>query len=145
MPRDFYEVLGINKEATSSEIKKAYRKLAREHHPDRNKDDPNAAEKFKEASEAYAVLSDEDKKRIYDQYGHSGLNSSGHQGFNSAEDVFSHFGDIFGDFFGGFGGFGGGGGQRARRGEDLQVSLPLEFLEGVHGTDKKIRVNNFFL
>jgi molecular chaperone DnaJ len=140
MPRDFYEVLGINKEATSSEIKKAYRKLAREHHPDRNKDDPSAAEKFKEASEAYAVLSDEDKKRIYDQYGHSGLNSSGHQGFSSAEDIFSHFGDIFGDFFGGFGGFGGGGGQRARRGEDLQVSLPLAFLEGVHGTDKKIRV-----
>ena len=98
MPRDFYEVLGVNKDANASEIKKAYRKMAREFHPDRNKDNPDAAERFKEASEAYAVLSDEDKKRIYDQYGHSGLNNAGHQGFGSAEDIFSHFGDIFGDF-----------------------------------------------
>ena len=139
MPRDFYEVLGVGKDASASDIKKAYRKMVREFHPDRNKDNPEAADRFKEASEAYAVLSDDDKKRIYDQYGHSGLNSSGHQGFGSAEDIFSHFGDIFGDFFGGgFGGFGGS--QRVRRGEDLQVSVRLDFLEAVHGTEKKIRV-----
>ena len=117
MPRDYYEVLGVEKDADAKSIKKAYRKLAMKYHPDRNPDDAEAEAKFKEASEAYAVLSDEEKRSRYDQYGHAGLNSGGggFGGFSSAEDIFSQFGDIFGDFFG-FGGGGGrsrGGGRRA--------------------------------
>ena len=148
MKRDYYEVLGLDKNASDSDIKKAYRKLAKQYHPDRNKDNPNAEDMFKEAAEAYAVLSDSDKKSRYDQFGHQGLGGpGGFEGFSSAEDIFSQFGDIFGDIFGGggFGGFGGFGGrqsqQRARRGEDLQVSLSIEFLDAITGVpDKKIRV-----
>lgn len=143
MKRDYYEVLGLDKSASDSEIKKAYRKLAKQYHPDRNKDNPEAEEKFKEASEAYAVLSDSDKKSRYDQFGHQGLGGAGFEGFGSAEDIFSQFGDIFGDFFGGgFGGFGRGGGrqQRAKRGEDLQVSLNVDFIDAIKGCEKKIRV-----
>lgn len=138
--RDFYEVLGISKGSNASEIKKAYRKLAMKHHPDRNPDDPTAESKFKEASEAYAVLSDDEKKARYDKFGHAGLNQGG--GFQSSDEIFSQFGDIFGDFFGfGRGGGGGGGGrQRARRGEDLQYTLELEFLEAIHGCEKNIRI-----
>ena len=143
MPRDYYEVLGVSKSAESKEIKKAYRKLAMKYHPDRNPDDPEAEVKFKEASEAYAVLSDEEKRSRYDQYGHAGLSSGGggFGGFSSPEDIFSQFGDIFGDFFG----FGGrqrssGGGKRGRAGEDLQYRLTLDFLEAVHGCEKKITI-----
>ena len=145
MPRDYYEVLGVSKTADSKEIKKAYRKLAMKHHPDRNPGDADAEVKFKEASEAYAILSDEEKRSRYDQYGHAGLkNDGGFGGFSSPEDIFGQFGDIFGDFFGGFGGGGGrgrsssGGASRDRGGEDLQYRLDIDFLEAVHGCEKKI-------
>jgi molecular chaperone DnaJ len=140
--RDYYEVLGVSKSAAEGEIKKSYRKLAMKYHPDRNTDDPDAENKFKEASEAYSVLSDEDKRRRYDQFGHAGLN--GQSGFNSAEEIFSNFSDIFGgDFFSDF--FGGGfstgqRGSRARRGENLQYRLTIDFLESVKGCKKEIKV-----
>jgi len=140
-PRDYYEVLGVAKTASESEIKKAYRKLAMKYHPDRNSDDPDAESKFKEASEAYSVLSDRDKRARYDQFGHAGLNSQA--GFGSAEEIFSNFADIFGgDFFSDFFGGGGGGqrGSRARRGENLQYRLTIEFLEAVKGCKKEIKV-----
>ncbi|MEC7987353.1 MAG: molecular chaperone DnaJ [Myxococcota bacterium] len=144
MPRDYYEVLGVEKNADAKEIKKAYRKMAMKFHPDRNPDNPDAEAKFKEASEAYAVLSDNEKRARYDQFGHAGLSgggSGGFGGFASQEDIFSQFGDIFGDIFG----FGGGrssrgGGRQARRGEDLEYRLQLDFLEAVHGCNRKIKV-----
>ena len=130
--RDFYEILGVSKSATADEIKKAYRKKAIEFHPDKNPGDKTSEEKFKEAAEAYEVLSDPQKKQRYDQYGHAGLGGAaggggGYGGGMSMDDIFSHFGDIFGGHFGGggFGGFGGssrGGGQRVRRGSDLRRS-----------------------
>jgi molecular chaperone DnaJ len=137
--RDYYDVLGVSKTSSDSEIKKSYRKLAMKFHPDRNPDDPEAEGKFKEASEAYSVLSDPDKKARYDQFGHAGL--SGQGGFNSAEEIFSNFSDIFGgDFFSDFfgGGFSGGGqrGSRARRGENLQYRLTIDFLEAAKGCKK---------
>ena len=140
--RDYYEVLGVSKSSTDSEIKKAYRKLAMKYHPDKNPDNPEAEAKFKEASEAYSVLSDEEKKQRYDQYGHAGLNG---QGFSSAEDIFSNFSDIFGgdifsQFFGGGFGGGGGGRQQARRGEDLQYRLRIEFLDAVKGVKREIKI-----
>ncbi|MBT8496190.1 MAG: DnaJ domain-containing protein, partial [Deltaproteobacteria bacterium] len=103
--RDFYEVLGVARDAGDSEIKRAYRKLAMEHHPDRNPDDPEAEEKFKEASNAYKVLSDPEQRARYDRFGPDGLRSggAGFQGFGGVEDIFSAFGDLFGDFFGGRG------------------------------------------
>src|SRR5690606_42032546 len=104
--RDYYEVLGVGRGADDRELKKAFRKLALQYHPDRNPDDPEAEEKFKEASEAYDVLSDAEKRALYDQFGHEGLNRSGGggPGFQDIGDIFSHFGDIFGDFFGARGG-----------------------------------------
>ena len=116
--RDYYEVLGVSKSADATEIKKAYRKLALKYHPDKNPGDKEAEEKFKEAAEAYDVLSNEEKKRRYDQFGHAGVGGAGQGGFGggmSMDDIFSQFGDIFGSF-GGFSGFGGfGGGRSARR------------------------------
>jgi molecular chaperone DnaJ len=146
--RDYYEVLGVSKDVSTSELKKAYRKLAMKYHPDRNPDNPEAEEKFKEASEAYSVLSDDDKRARYDQYGHAGMNG---QNF---EDIFGGggFADIFSEIFGGGGfggfggfggGFGGGGGGRPnlRRGENLQYRMKLDFLDAVHGVkDKEIKV-----
>lgn len=107
--RDYYEVLEVSKNASADEIKKAYRKLALKYHPDRNPGDKEAEEKFKEAAEAYEVLSDQQKRQRYDQYGHAGMSGAAGGGhFTNVEDILSHFGDIFGDFgFGGFGGFGG--------------------------------------
>ena len=146
MPRDYYEVLGVPKTSDAKQIKKAYRKLAMKYHPDRNPDDADAEAKFKEASEAYAVLSDDEQRSRYDQYGHAGLKNGGggFGGFSSPEDIFGQFGDIFGDFFGGFGGGGGrgrsSGGSRARGGEDLQYRLDIDFLEAVHGCEKKIKI-----
>ena len=141
-PRDYYDVLGVAREADDSTIKKAYRKLALKHHPDRNPDDPKAEGLFKEASEAYSVLSDAQKRATYDRYGHAGLRGGGPggggAGFQSAEEIFSQFSDIFGDFFGGGGGGRRGGGQRVRRGADLQYHLTMDFLEGVHGAVKDI-------
>ena len=144
MPRDYYEVLGVAKTSSAKEIKKAYRKLAMKYHPDRNPDDAEAEAKFKEASEAYAVLSDDEQRSRYDQYGHAGLKNGGggFGGFSSPEDIFGQFGDIFGDFFGGFGGgrSRSSGGSRARGGEDLQYRLDIDFLEAVHGCEKKIKI-----
>lgn len=134
--RDYYEVLEVTRQSTTVEIKKAYRQLALKYHPDRNANNTEAEEKFKEASEAYEVLSDDEKRRIYDQYGHAGLSGHGYQGFSNMDDIFSNFGSIFEDFFG----FstGGGGRRRARRGADLRYDLVLEFEEAVFGTEKEI-------
>jgi molecular chaperone DnaJ len=141
--RDYYEVLGLGREAGEADIKAAYRKLALKHHPDRNPEDPQAEDKFKEASEAYSVLSDAQKRAAYDRYGHAGLQGAGGQpGFNP--EAFSDFGDILGDFFG-FGDiFGGGGGgrrrNRAQRGEDVRYDLELSFEEAVFGMSADIQV-----
>lgn len=140
--RDYYEVLGVSKSASAEEIKKAYRKLAIQFHPDKNPDNPEAEEKFKEAAEAYEVLSNAEKKARYDQFGHQGLGGNG--GFGGGgmnmEDIFSQFGDIFGG--GGFGSFfgGGGGGRRTKKGTNLRVKLKLSLQEIANGVEKKIKV-----
>lgn len=148
--RDYYEVLEVNRNASPEELKKAYRKQALKYHPDKNPGDKEAEEKFKEAAEAYEVLSDENKRHRYDQYGHAGLgNGGGFSGFGggmSMEDIFSHFGDIFGggDPFSSF--FGGGGGRRGRavnRGSNLRVKVRLSLEEVAHGVEKKIKVNKY--
>ena len=143
--RDYYEILGIGKDAGEPEIKGAYRKLALKHHPDRNPEDPNAEDKFKEASEAYSVLSDAQKRAAYDRYGHAGLQGAagGAGGFNP--EAFADFGDILGDFFGfgdlfGGGGRGGGRRTRAQRGEDVRYDLELTFEEAVFGMNAEIQV-----
>ncbi len=151
--RDFYEILGVSKSASADEIKKAYRKKAIEFHPDKNPGDKQAEENFKEAAEAYEVLSDPQKRQRYDQFGHAGLGgAAGGGGFNgggmSMDDIFSHFGDIFGGHFGGgFSGFGGGqrGGQRVRRGSDLRVKVKLTLAEIATGVEKKIKVKKFVM
>jgi molecular chaperone DnaJ len=147
--RDYYEILGVHKGASADEIKKAYRKVAMQYHPDRNPGDKAAEEKFKEAAEAYEVLSDADKKAQYDRYGHAGVSGNG-RGFSGGgmnmEDIFSQFGDIFGDdLFGSFFGGGqrrGGGGQRSRgiRGSNLRVKLKLSYEEIAKGVTKNIKV-----
>lgn len=149
--RDFYEILGVSKSASAEEIKKAYRKKAIEHHPDKNPGDNAAEEKFKEAAEAYEVLSDQQKRQRYDQYGHAGVNGASGGGYSgggmSMDDIFSHFGDIFGGHFG-FGGFGGGGaggrgGSRVRKGSDLRVKVKLNLQEIASGVEKKIKVKKY--
>lgn len=143
--RDYYEVLGVDRSASTAELKKAYRKLALQYHPDRNPDDPSAEAKFKEVSEAYSVLSDDEKRSIYDRYGHAGLEGGGQPGFTNVEDIFSHFGDIFGDLFGmGMGGpFGGGRRRRDMpvRGADLKVGLRLTLEEAAFGCQKEVDVS----
>lgn len=142
--RDYYEILGVSKNATKEELKKAYRKTAIKYHPDKNPDDPQAETKFKEAAEAYEVLSDPQKRQVYDNYGHAGLDGSmggGGAGMNM-DDIFSRFGDIFGSAFGGGGGFGdifGGRGGR-KKGSNLRVKLKLSLDEIAHGVEKKIKV-----
>ena len=152
--RDYYEVLGVQKNATADELKKAYRKLALKYHPDRNPGDKEAEEKFKEAAEAYDVLSDADKRARYDQFGHNmgpqGFPGGG-GGFSSAggwsmEDIFSHFGDIFGGSFGGMGGFEGAGGRsrtnrtRMRRGSDLRIKVKLSLEDIAKGVTKTLKI-----
>lgn len=146
--RDYYEVLGISKSASDAEIKKAYRKMALKYHPDKNPDDVESETKFKEAAEAYEVLSNQEKRSKYDRFGHAGL--GGGAGFGgggmSMDDIFSNFGDIFGDFFEGFG-FGGGrtGGSRRRttRGSNLRVRVKLTLDEIVNGVEKKIKIKKY--
>lgn len=150
--RDFYEILGVSKNATNDEIKKAYRKKAIEFHPDKNPGNKEAEEKFKEAAEAYEILSDPQKRQRYDQFGHAGVGGAASGGgFSGAgmsmDDIFSHFGDIFGGHFGGFGGFGGSsrGGQRVRRGSDLRVKVKLTLNEVATGVEKKIKVKKYVM
>ena len=139
--RDYYEVLGVGRDAGDQDIKGAYRKLALKFHPDRNPDDPGAEDKFKEASEAYSVLSDAQKRAAYDRYGHAGLQGMGGAG-GFSPDSFADFSDILGDFFG-FGDlFGGGGRRRSRtqRGEDVRYDLEIAFEEAVFGMAAEIQV-----
>ncbi|KZX80526.1 molecular chaperone DnaJ [Oleiphilus sp. HI0009] len=137
--RDFYEVLGVDKSADAKEIKKAYRRLAMKYHPDRNPDDAEAEVQFKEATEAYEVLSDDQKKAAYDQYGHAGVdpNAGGGAGGFGGGNFSDIFGDVFGDIFGGGGGRGG---QRSSRGADLRYNLELDLEDAVRGKSVKIRV-----
>ena len=136
--RDYYEILGVDKGVSNPELKKAYRRVAMKHHPDRNPDNKESEEKFKEASEAYEVLSDSQKRAAYDQYGHSGVGGAGGmgggEGFGNFSDV---FGDVFGDIFGGGGGRGRGG---PARGSDLRYTLDLSLEHAVKGTTVKIKV-----
>ena len=153
--RDYYEILEVSKQATEVEIKKAYRKMALKYHPDKNPDDANAESKFKEAAEAYEVLSNPDKKIRYDQYGHDGLRANGGFGGGggggmSMDDIFSQFGDVFENF--GFGGFGGGGGgartqgrRRVNKGSNLRVKVRLTLQEIANGVEKKIKVNKYIM
>ena len=155
--RDYYEVLGVEKSASEAEIKKAYRKLAIQYHPDKNPGDKEAEEKFKEAAEAYSVLSDKDKRARYDQFGHAGMGGAaggGAGGFGqgmSMDDIFSMFGDIFGGGggfggFSGFGGFGGGGGrpqQRKFRGSDLRVKVKMSLKDISTGVEKKFKLKKY--
>jgi len=150
--RDYYEILGVSKTASADEIKKAYRKVAMQFHPDRNPGDKEAEEKFKEAAEAYEVLSDADKRAKYDRYGHSAF-SPGSGGFSGSqnvnmEDIFSQFGDIFGDdlfgsFFGGSRRSAGGGRARGTRGSNLRVKLRLNYEELAKGVTKTIKVKKY--
>jgi molecular chaperone DnaJ len=137
--RDYYEVLGVDREASDNDIKARYRKLAMKYHPDKNPGDKDAEEKFKEAAEAYDVLRDSQKRRIYDQYGHQGLEGSGFSGFGGFEDIFSSFGDIFEDFFG----FSSNrrGRSRVQRGADLRYDLSLSFMDAAFGTETEIQVD----
>ena len=145
--RDYYEVLGVNKTATDDEIKKAYRKLAKQYHPDLHPGDKDAESKFKEINEAYEILSDPDKRSKYDQYGFAAFDPNagfgGGAGFGGFDDLGDIFSSIFGGGFGGFGGFGGGQAKRngPRKGENVRVNLTLDFEEAVFGCKKEIPVN----
>jgi len=134
--RDYYEVLGVSRNADESELKKAYRRLAMEYHPDRRPGDREAEEKFKEAAEAYSVLSDPEKRQLYDRFGHQGPSQSGFSGFGGIEDIFSAFADIFGG--GGFPGFGGG--RRVARGDDLEIEVEVSFMDAAKGCKREIEV-----
>jgi len=138
LKRDYYEILEIHRQASDTDIKSAYRKMALKFHPDRN-GSHEAEDKFKEASEAYEVLSDPQKRALYDQYGHAGLESRGFHGFDDMGDIFSHFSDIFEDFFG-FGGRPSGRGAGGRQGRDLRLDLHLSFMESFDGCEKKVEL-----
>lgn len=150
--KDYYEILTITRSASLDEIKSSYRKLAMQYHPDRNPGNKEAEEKFKEIAEAYEVLSDPQKKQIYDQYGHSGLNSTGFHGFDNINDIFSHFSDIFSNFGSGgsifddfFGGSSRSGRSRRNQGEDLKLNIKLTLAEIADGVEKKIKIKKFIL
>ncbi|MFN0202368.1 MAG: molecular chaperone DnaJ [Bacteroidia bacterium] len=144
--RDFYEVLGVAKNADADELKKAYKKLALKYHPDRNQGDAAAEEKFKEAAEAYEILSDADKRARYDRFGHAGVGGAAGGGgqYTDLNDIFANFGDIFGDSF--FGGMGGGRQRtrkRGQRGSDLRIEMKLDLEEIAKGVEKKIKLNRY--
>ncbi|MEI7589928.1 MAG: molecular chaperone DnaJ [Deltaproteobacteria bacterium] len=132
----YYEILMVQKTASADEIKKSYRKIAMQLHPDKNPGNKVAEEKFKEAAEAYEVLCDTSKRAIYDQYGHAGLSNTGYQGFSNFDDIFSSFGPIFGDIFSGFGGEGHG----KAGGNDLRYDMEISFMEAAFGTTKEIEI-----
>jgi molecular chaperone DnaJ len=138
--RDLYEVLGVERGASQADLKKAYRRLAQQYHPDKCPDDKSAEDKFKEAANAYQILSDDEKRALYDRYGFEGIQGRGGggpgPGFSNVEDIFSAFGDLFGDFFGGRA----SGGKRQPRGADLRVDLELKFAEAVWGCTKEVKV-----
>jgi molecular chaperone DnaJ len=137
--KDYYEVLGVERSVDAAELKRAYRKLAMEHHPDRNPDDKGSEARFKEASEAYQVLSDPEKRARHDRFGHAGMSGGGFGGgFHDVHDIFSAFGDIFGDIFGGR--MGGGGGRAPARGADIEVRLSLTLEEAFKGVSKDVKV-----
>jgi molecular chaperone DnaJ len=141
--RDYYEVLGVGREGSADEIKKSYRKLALKYHPDRNPDNKEAEASFREAAEAYEVLSDDQKKAQYDRFGHEGVRGAAGGGSGSMEDIFSNFGDVFGgsifeDFFGGRGG---GGQQRQQKGASLRCQLSISFIESSTGCTKTIELS----
>ena len=140
--RDYYDVLGVQKSASKDELKKAYRKLALQYHPDKNPDDKEAEDKFKEAAEAYEVLSDDQKRARYDQFGHAGVGSAASNSYSARdfEDIFSQFGDIFGEGF--FGGRRGGQRRGGQRGGDIRVRMPLTLEQIYTGVEKKIKLNH---
>jgi len=150
MSKNYYDILGVSQDASQEELKKAYRKIALKYHPDKNPGNKEAEEKFKQAAEAYAVLSDKEKRSRYDQFGEDGLKNSGFSGFGgggmSMEDIFSQFSDIFGGAFGGspFGDFfGGGSRQRVRKGSDLRIRIKLSLEEIFSGINKSIKVRHY--
>ncbi len=140
MSRCYYEILNVPRDADGDVIKKSYRKLAMKYHPDRNPDDKEAEARFKEAAEAYEVLSDPKKRQIYDAYGHDGLKNTGYSGPGNANDIFSHINEMFGDMFG----FGGRSRQRdpnaPAQGNDLRYDLEISFMDAVHGVEKEVEV-----
>ena len=138
--RDYYEILGVDRSASDEEIKRSYRRLAMQHHPDRNPGDKKAEEKFKEAAEAYEVLRDAEKRKIYDRYGHEGINGTGFRGFSGFDDIFTNFSDIFEDVFG----FSGTRARSAvRQGADLRYDLRVSFMDAVKGTSTQIELEKF--
>jgi molecular chaperone DnaJ len=135
---DYYKILGVPRNASEADLKKSYRNLALQYHPDRNPGNTEAEAKFKAASEAYQVLSDPAKRQMYDQYGHEGLQGGGFRGFSNMNDIFSNLGDLFEDFFGGLGGRSGWSQSRARRGNDIQIEAEITFIEACMGLEKEI-------
>ncbi|HLQ47048.1 MAG TPA: DnaJ domain-containing protein, partial [Planctomycetaceae bacterium] len=140
--RDYYEVLGVKKDASADEIKKAYKKLALANHPDRNPGDHTAVDRFKEAAEAFEVLSDPDKRGRYDRFGHEGVKGAGHAGggFQDLGDIFEMFGDMFEGFGFGGGRRRGGGGRRATQGDSLKTALTIDLLEAAKGCTQQIEI-----
>lgn len=140
MSTDYYDILFVARDASAAEIKKSYRKLAMKYHPDRNPGDPEAEASFKEAAEAYEVLSDVQKRQIYDTYGHEGLKNNGYRGPGSSDDIFSNINDLFGDLFG----FGGRSRQRDPNapvpGDDLRYDMEISFMDAMHGTDREVDI-----
>jgi molecular chaperone DnaJ len=137
--RDYYEILGVERSAAAQDIKRAYRKAAMQWHPDRNPGNPEAEERFKEAAEAFEVLSDDNKRRLYDQFGHEGPSRAGFSGFQGTDEIFSRFSDLFGDLFGNLG-FGGGRRDGPQRGADLKTRVVIPFAEAVVGVERELTI-----